>query len=271
MSARRDYCPIAVGVDVLGDRWTPLIIRELMLGSSGFNEIHRGLPRMSRTLLAERLREMERHGVVRREASSPGRPGRYRLTPAGEGLTPIVRAIGDWAAEWVFGDPTTEDCDGLSLLWRLHQQAVPARLPDARTVVQVVLDGPGSAEGWLDIEGREMTVSRDEPSRDCDLVVEGRTADLQRWLVGMVPFGQLVADGSARLVGPSRLARAFPTWFDTSFFAAAIRRGQVRRSRELSPPEPGRRRDERSHDVSASKTRVVGPRRDSGMREPRPT
>ena len=235
MSARGDYCPIAVGVDVLGDRWTPLVIRELMMGSTGFNEIHRGLPRMSRTLLAQRLRELERRGLVRRRAAPPGRPGPYELTPAGQGLAPIVRAIGEWAAEWVFGDPTTDECDGLSLLWRLHQQVVPARLPEARTVVQLVLTGAGAAEGWLDVDRREMTVSRDDPGRDCDLLVEARTSDLQRWQVGLVPFGRLLADGSVRLAGPGRLARAFPTWFDTSFFAAAHRRGDVRRAGEPAP------------------------------------
>lgn len=69
---RRDYCPIAASVEVLGDRWTPLIIRELMVGSSGFNEIHRGIPRVSRTLLAQRLRELERRGLMRHEASRRG-------------------------------------------------------------------------------------------------------------------------------------------------------------------------------------------------------
>ncbi len=235
MSARGDYCPIAVGVDVLGDRWTPLVIRELMMGASGFNEIHRGIPRVSRTLLAQRLRELERRGLVRRRGSSPGRPGSYELTPAGQALTPIVRAIGNWAAEWAFRNPTTEDCDGLSLLWRLHQHAVAARLPDERTVVQLVLTGAGAAEGWLDIDAPDVVATRDAPARDPHLVDEGRTADLQRGLVGLVPVHHLVADGSVRLVGPGRLARAFPTWFDMTYFSAAIRRGDQRRAASLAP------------------------------------
>src|SRR5512133_500331 len=109
MTSHTDYCPIAVGVDVLGDRWTPLIIRELMVGAGGFNEIHRGIPRASRTLLASRLRALERQGLVSRQTDGRGRPGAYALTPAGQALTPIVWAIGHWAAEWAFGDPTDED------------------------------------------------------------------------------------------------------------------------------------------------------------------
>ena len=230
-----DYCPIAMGVDVLGDRWTPLVIRELMVGATGFNEIHRGVPRMSRTLLAQRLRELERRGLVRREAAARGHAGRYELTPAGESMTPIVWAIGQWAAEWVFGDPTTEDCDGLSLLWRMHQHAAPARLPVQRTVVHVVLTGPGAAEGWLDVERRGMTVCKDDPGRDVDLAVEADTAAMQRWLLGLVPFRELVVSGQVRLLGPSRLTRAFSTWFDTTFFEEGLRRARQRRERELVP------------------------------------
>src|SRR6059036_781442 len=81
-----DYCPIATGVDVLGDRWTPLVIRELTIGSTGFNEIHRGIPRVSRTLLAQRLRTLEKRGLVRRQATSSGRAGGYQLTTEGEAL-----------------------------------------------------------------------------------------------------------------------------------------------------------------------------------------
>ena len=113
MTGYADYCPISDGVEVLGDRWTPLVIRELMVGAGGFNEIHRGIPRISRTLLAQRLRLLERRGLIRHSAGPDGRPGAYTLTPAGQGLTPIIWAMGHWAAEWTFGDPEDEDCDGL--------------------------------------------------------------------------------------------------------------------------------------------------------------
>ena len=153
MTSRREYCPIACAVGVLGDRWTPLIIRELMVGASGFNEIHRGIPRASRSLLAQRLRELERRGLVDHTANGPGLSGSYELTPAGQALTDIVWAMGHWAAEWVFGDPTDDDCDGLSLIWRTQQFAIPAKLPKDRTVVHLVLTGAGGAQGWLDIQG----------------------------------------------------------------------------------------------------------------------
>ena len=149
-----EYCPIAVGVDVLGDRWTPLVIRELMMGASGFNEIHRGVPRMSRTLLAQRLRQLERRGLVRREASSPGTARPLRADAGRRGAHADRVGDGDWAAEWAFGDPTADEL----------RRPVPAVADaPARGPGQAAggahrrphgADGPGAAEGWLDVERR---------------------------------------------------------------------------------------------------------------------
>jgi DNA-binding HxlR family transcriptional regulator len=235
MTSRREYCPIACGVEVLGDRWTPLIIRELMVGASGFNEIHRGLPRISRNLLAQRLRDLERRGLVTHTANRPGRSGAYELTASGQALTPIVWAMGHWAAEWAFGDPDEDSCDGLSLIWRTHQFAIPAKLPEARTVVHLVLTGPGGAQGWLDIERPTITVCKDDQGLAVDLALEADTAQMQRWLLGLVPFRDLIARGHARFLGPSRLAKAFPTWFDTALYSNSLRRGEQRRLGDAVP------------------------------------
>jgi DNA-binding HxlR family transcriptional regulator len=230
MTSHREYCPISAAVDVLGDRWTPLVMRELMVGASGFNDIHRGIPRASRSLLAQRLRTLERHGLVVKESAGRGRPGRYVLTPAGESLTPVIWDMGRWAAAWMFGDPTDEECDGLGLIWRLHQHADVSRLPASRTVVHVVLTGPGAAQGWLDIRDSAVTVCKDDPGLDVDLAVESSTRSMARWLVGRVEARELVRQGDLRFLGPSRLARAFPTWFDTSFFEPLQRPASGRRA-----------------------------------------
>lgn len=228
MSSYADYCPIATGVDVLGDRWTPLVIRELMVGASGFNEIHRGIPRISRTLLAQRLRRLERLGLVRRTGAARGKPGEYRLTAAGEALTPVVWAMGHWAAEWAFGDPEDDDLDGQSVLWRMHQNVDPAKLPLRRTVLHVVLTGRGAAEGWLVLNSDGVTVCKDDQGHDIDLALQADTAQMQRWLVGRAAFRDMVKDGHARVIGPSRLVRAFPGWFVPSPFTADSRRAEQR-------------------------------------------
>ena len=235
MASYADYCPITVGVEILGDRWTPLVIRELMVGAGGFNDIHRRVPLTSRTMLAQRDRLLERQRHVDVETAARGRPGRYTLTAAGESVTPVIWAIGHWAAEWTFGDPADEDCDGRSLMWRLHQHAIAAKLPRQRTVVHLTLTGAGAAEGWLDIQRGAVTVCTDDPGYDVDLAIEADTGQMQRWLVGLVPFRDLIANGHARLLGPSRLARAFPTWFDTSYFAEGLRRAAQRHRRQDVP------------------------------------
>ncbi len=228
MTRYTDYCPIGTGIEVLGDRWTPLVIREMAVGATGFNEIHRGIPRMSRTLLSQRLRTMEARGLIRREAGERGRSGSYTLTEAGHELVPIVWSIGRWAARRLYTDPTDHDCDGLSLLWRMHQRADQTNLPAMRTVVHVVLTGKGGAEGWLDIDRDGMTVCKEDQGKDVDLAVQADTGHMYRWLVGITPFRELLGSGQVRLIGPSRLARAFPTWFTPAPFGEELRRSARR-------------------------------------------
>jgi DNA-binding HxlR family transcriptional regulator len=230
----REYCPIAVGAEFFGDRWTPLILRELIIGSRRFNEIHRGLGRMSRTLLAQRLRELERRGVIERSVDAAGKTIEYRLTDAGRDLEPLVWALGHWAARWSFGDPADDELDAAWLVWRLHQKVVPERLPSGRVVVQFVLSGAGGGEGWLVLDHGASTACISDPGYEVDLVVMGDNREMHRWLLGWRSFRELLADGEARFVGPTRMARAFSSWFDTSLFAGSLRPPRLPRGRGSS-------------------------------------
>jgi DNA-binding HxlR family transcriptional regulator len=223
MPSYREYCPIAVGAEFFGDRWTPLILRELILGSRRFNDIHRGLGRMSRTLLIQRLRELERRGIVERTVDGAGRTTDYRLTTAGRDLEPVVWALGHWAARWSFGDPADEELDVGWLVWRLHQSVLPDRLPPSRTVVQFILDGPGGGEAWLVLDRGGGTACQIDPGFEVDLVVLGDNREMHRWLLGVRSFRDLQQAGSLRFVGPTRLGRAFSAWFMASAFASTLR------------------------------------------------
>lgn len=218
MPSYREYCPIAVGAEFFGDRWTPLVLRELILGSRRFNDIHRVLGRMSRTLLIQRLRELERRGILERTVDETGRTSEYRLTPAGRELEPIVWALGHWAARWSFGDPSDEELDAGWLVWRLHQSVVPGNLPGQRTVVQFVLEGPGGGEAWLVLDKGGSTACQIDPGFEVDLVVMGDNREMHRWLLGWRSFRELRRAGNVRFIGPSRLGRQFEGWFrDASF------------------------------------------------------
>ena len=102
------YCPVARAAEILADRWTVLIVRELLADINHFNELERGLPHMSRTLLAERLRRLEQAGVLERRGASRGKPTEYRLTLAGRELQQIIDLFGEWGARWAFGPPRPE-------------------------------------------------------------------------------------------------------------------------------------------------------------------
>jgi DNA-binding HxlR family transcriptional regulator len=226
MPSYREYCPIAVGAEFLGDRWTPLIVRELLMGSRHFNEIHRGVSRMSRTLLIARLRELERREIVERTVDAAGRTTEYRLTRAGRELEPIVWALGDWAARWSFGDPADDELDVGWLAWRLHQHVRSDRIPAGRTTIHLVADGPGGGESWLVLDRGGSTACQADPGYPVDIVLMGDNRQLHRWLLGWCTWRELQQRGSARLVGPTRLSRAFAGWFEVGTFRASLGTGR---------------------------------------------
>ena len=142
MQKYRQYCPVARASEILADRWTPLIVRELILGSHRFNEIERGLPGISRSLLASRLRDLEDAGVVERLPAAHSKVAAYHLSEAGRDLKTVIESLGAWGVRWAFGEPQPEELDAGLLIWRIHQRIDRERLPDRRTGRRVRLHGP---------------------------------------------------------------------------------------------------------------------------------
>ncbi|MET0490277.1 MAG: helix-turn-helix domain-containing protein, partial [Acidimicrobiales bacterium] len=126
------YCPVALGSEVLADRWTPLILREMVLGSTRFNDIERGLPGISRSLLVQRLRHLERKEVLERRPAAGGRGSEYHLTEAGEDLGGVIMSLGEWAVRWKLAEPELEEVDPRVLTWWMHLRMDEERLPDRR-------------------------------------------------------------------------------------------------------------------------------------------
>lgn len=218
MKTYGEYCPIAMGAEAIGDRWTPLVLRELICGSRRFTEIHRGVPRMSRTLLVQRLKQMERQGIVER------RPGpTYHLTEAGQDLEAVVFGLGDWAMRWLFGDPVKEHFDGAHLMWRVRQRIVEEALPERRVVVQ--FDFPAAARGrriWLLLDPAGSSVCERDEGFDVDLAVTADIEEFMRVWAGRSTWKDAIAAGKLTLAGPRPLVRAFPTWFALSPFTTRV-------------------------------------------------
>src|SRR5688572_24071247 len=155
------FCTVARGAEVLGEPWTPLVVRELLCGSTRFNEIHRGLPRMSATLLTQRLRKLEEVGVLERR--TVGRVSEYRLTSAGEELRPIVLALGHWGARWIGSRLRQDQLDAGFLMWDIRRFARLDEFPPRRVVVHFRFTdaGPAEREWWLVVEDHVPDLCRD--------------------------------------------------------------------------------------------------------------
>ncbi len=222
------YCPVARGAEIFGDRWTPLIIRELLSGNYRFNGLERGLPGISRPLLAKRLRQLEQAGVVDRRLAANGRWTEYHLTPAGQELESVIESLGQWGARWAFGDPRKEEQDPALLLWWIRRRINRHLLPARRVVVRFDIRGSRRPRLWLLLEPHDVSVCLQDPGFDVDLVVSAHVADLYRAWFKRIPLAQALRDEIIRVDGVPALMRAFPRWLQFSHMAdtvhAAMRR-----------------------------------------------
>jgi DNA-binding HxlR family transcriptional regulator len=216
ISGYGQYCPIAKGSEVFAERWTPLIVRNLYLGCRSFNEILEGVPRMSRSLLTQRLRTLERAGVVVTEPI-PGRRGHhYYLTPAGQELADVCLALGTWGARWLELAP--EDFDPAIVLWAWRKDLRVSRLPRRRVVVRFDLTDRPKERYWLVMDHRDTELCIKDPGFEPDLVVTTTARAVTEVHMGR-SIDEARRAGDWRMEGPADLVRAFPTWGGVSRFA----------------------------------------------------
>lgn len=212
------FCPIAIASEVFAERWTPLVVRELYCGSRRFNDLRRGLPRIPRSILVQRLRTLEATGVVERRVDDAGRGVEYHLTPAGAELGEVVLTLGDWAKRWADVEIDDSKLDTDLLIWDIHRRLHGDRLPDHRAVVQIDLTGAREKSYWLVLERPEASVCWFDPGFEPDLVVTADTVALHRVWVGQLPLAPALRDGLIEVDGPDHLRRSFPDWLKLSVF-----------------------------------------------------
>ena len=218
MSKYGQYCPVARSLEILGDRWTLLIVRDVLTGTSHFNDLERGLPGISRGLLANRLRQLQRAGLIDKVHTGTGRQSTaYRLTQAGLELFPVLGALRSWGEAWAFGDPTPDELDPVLLMWWMRGRANVELLPERRVVTQFEFSsGRKSASFWLILMRADVTVCLTNPGYEVNLLI---TADLavffQLW-AGRISYTDALLRHGVRVEGLSSLVRAFPQWFGWS-------------------------------------------------------
>ena len=224
-SSYRQFCPVSKAMELLDERWTMLVIRELVTGSRRFNELRRGLPRMSPALLSKRLSQLARAGLIARHVD--GNEVHYLLSPAGEELQPIVEALGAWGIRWI-GYLGEEDLDPSLLLWDMHRNIDHAAVPSGRTVVHFQFpDVPAPARRWwLVITAADADVCDTDPGHDVSLTVTASLRCMTQIWRGDLGWSGALRSGALAVDGPSALCRALPSWFTPSRFAAVTRAPQ---------------------------------------------
>jgi DNA-binding HxlR family transcriptional regulator len=229
MQGYSQFCPVALGAEVFAERWTPLILRELLLGSHRFSELLRGLPRISRNLLAQRLASLEQAGLIKRRPRSNGRGFDYHLTPAGEELRPVVLALGAWGYKWAACELRPDNVDAGLLMWFLRRRVRVENLPKPRVVTRFDFHAQGARSFWLEgeqsfwliLERPVVDLCLSDPGFEVDLTVNADVAALTRVYLGHISLTQAIREGSVEVVGGRELSRGFQDWLGLSPFANA--------------------------------------------------
>lgn len=211
----QQFCPIAKAAEVVANRWTPLILRELMANNRTFNEIHRGVPLISKAVLVTRLQELEHQGIIAQRRRDGGRP-EYWLTPAGEALRGVVSALGHWGLMHARDTILPTDLDPTYLVWGLRKRTILDALPKHRVVIRFEFTGvPANRTKyrilWLVLERASADVCLKDPGYDIDLVFRGNIADFVKVYLGHVPWRAAVGK-CITVEGDTSLAKRVPSW-----------------------------------------------------------
>ena len=213
------FCPIAKASEVLGERWTHLLIREMSVGSETFNDLRKGVPLMSPSLLSSRLKSLEAAGVIERQS----RDGnvRYRLTKAGEELVPIIMQLGTWGHRWVRTNLSSSDLDPGLLVWDIHRNMNAEFFTAERTVIKIEFTDVSSSGRfwWLVIRAGDVDVCLKDPGFDVDLMISSDLQTLTAVWIGDTTIMKAMREGRVSVTGSPFLRKNISAWLGCSYFA----------------------------------------------------
>ena len=224
----KQFCPVAMASEVLCTRWTVVLMRELLAGSTRFNELRRGVPRMSPALLSKRLRDLEAAGIVQRvQVAGDTEVHEYRLTCAGRDLRPVVEAMGIWGQRWVETESSLQNLDPQLLMWDMRRNIDPTPMPRRRSTIQVIFGELPDARRnwWLVVEpGQPVDLCSVDPGFDVDLYVATDLRSLTEIWMGHRTVAEARDAGKLLLTGSRELEAAMQRWLGLSPFAKVDRR-----------------------------------------------
>jgi DNA-binding HxlR family transcriptional regulator len=219
------FCPVSMASEVLCSRWTTLVVRELLCGSTRFNDLRRGLPKMSPALLSKRLKELQRAGVIT-ISRKPNGTAEYRLSTAGEELRPVIEGLGIWAQRWMESRLTLKNLDPSLLMWDMRRSLNVKLLPNRRCTIQFLYsDLPETQKRWwLVVDGGTVDVCSFDPGHELDLVVTCSLRSMTAIWMGLTTIKDESGSGKFQVEGDPRLARTMQQWLGLSAFAHEPRR-----------------------------------------------
>lgn len=222
-SGYNQFCPVAMAAEILGSRWTLVLLRELVVGSTRFNELRRGVPRMSPALLSKRLKDLETAGIVTRSQVT-GEPDlfEYRLTDAGRDLKPVIEAVGTWGQRWIETEASLENLDPNLLMWDMRRNIDPSPMPARRNVIQVIFSGLQEAERnwWLIVQpGQEVDLCSVDPGFDVDLYLSTDVRTMTEIWMGYTAIARAKEQGRLIITGDKQLEAEVGSWLRLSPFA----------------------------------------------------
>jgi len=216
------YCPIAKAAEVLTERWALLVLRELIMGSSHYNDIRRGVPLISPSVLAQRLKTLEQSGIIECLRSADGRSSKYTLTQAGAELEPVIQSLGTWGQRWVRNRMNEDDLDASLLMWDIRRNIQVDRLPPGQSVIYFEFADAkkGMKRWWLVVQNGEVDLCLEDPGHEIGLAVFADLGCFTRIWMGDLDFAFAQSTGRVRLQGHKQLKQTMPQWFGPSPFAA---------------------------------------------------
>ncbi|MCC6730253.1 MAG: transcriptional regulator [Chthonomonadales bacterium] len=219
------FCPLAKASEVFAERWTPLILREVMIGSTRFSDIQRGVPLISRSLLSKRLQDLVRAGVLQRVDSGKGYD-EYLMTAAGEDLRPIIFQLGAWGKQWTRRELPAGDLDVSLLMWDMRRRVNRSGLPERRVVVQFQYrDAPiHRRRWWLVLNRDDIDLCVVDPGLEADVTVRTDVRTMVGIWMGDLSFGAALQGRALEIEGPAEMRTRFPAWLLLSHFAEIDRR-----------------------------------------------
>ena len=220
MSEYGQFCPVAKASEIIGERWTVLILRELLLGTTRFNDFQRALSRISPTLLSKRLKALEKKGLIVRKRSPGQERHEYQLTGCGRELQPIIEHLAVWGMRWARGQMTDSELDVEFLMWDLQRRLQTTHLPNGETVLCFIFDELEKFKKWWVVAcGEEVDLCTETPGKEVDLYINTGVRTLAEVWSGDLDLKKALREKLVRTHGNMHLARTMPDWLGICIYA----------------------------------------------------